>query len=1315
MFNNRVILGVVICLFLSFPMATLNIGTFNVNGCRGTEKRAALFDYLRFKKADVILLQETHTDQHNQSQWISDWKGSVLLSHGTNLSAGVAILCSSCVSSQPDMLEVMPGRIMRADIVLGDTHFSFFNVYAPNVGQERIEFFEILSDALSQCPHGNILVLGGDFNCTVNPDLDRNHDEPHPSSAESLRKLINDHNLVDLWREAFPGVKQYTWLKANSNHLSGARLDHFYVEKGNRSKFFKSSISPSFLSDHHYLSIVVSVSFPRILKSHWHFNNRLLQDCTFIHSFNLFWKAWREERCKFQSLSQWWDIGKVQIKYFCQQYTAHSTRVLKEKMKSLEQAILGQSSDCTNSNSTSIDSVAKDKLLLKNLLEERGKIALLRTRFTQLNDMDAPTVFFFGLEKKSREQKIFHQLKIPGGGVTTDQKEIRRYAFSFYEDLYCSEKCDEATADEFLCDLPKLSKEERVDLDSPLSFRELSQAVQEMCSGKSPGLDGLSAEFFKSFWKLIGQDIYEVFLECIDKGTLPLSCRRAILTLIPKKGDLGCLNNWRPVSLICADFKILSKALTNRLKKYMESVIHEDQTFCVPKRSIFDNLFLLRDIITVAKMHNLDIGFLSLDQEKAFDRVDHQYLFKTLEAFGFGPYFVSLIKLLYKEIYSMLSLNGSLTRPFSVSRGIRQGCPLSGLLYAISIEPLLVLLRRQLSGINVPSFPSAEPVKLTAYADDVTVVIKCSEDIISLISSLDRFRKASSACINWGKCASLLLGDWQGTGPPQLPQQCSWARDGFKVLGLYFGTKSYTEKNWEGLFDRVICRIQKWRWILPQLSYRGRCLVINNLAASMIWHKCTVLDPPKELLIGVQKAFVKFFWDGCHWLPPGVLYLPVAEGGQGLIHLESKILAMRLHTLQKLLYCSGKVPWVDFGLHILKNIGGIGLDKQLFLMQKSFVEKTHCLPFSFYISVIKSWDCFKLLRQEDEHYGIAEPLFFNPLFEMSKVSNVSPSLINKFLNAGITKVMDLIDLTKGQWRTIHELVEKVGITSVRIMEGLIGDLKASFPPMLTSLINNVLLNGFIPQTFPEVKVVLKDWEFDDDTSQTNLLKGYGDLTFYCIEKKMLYHICVKSVHLGQLKQRPDTKWRSFLSIPDGVYPSWSLLYKPPISKRCGDLQWRILHCIVASNSFISKLNETVLPMCPFCNVHDTIFHMFCECSRLGSLFELLEGILVKLGISYTNGLFILGCRYRRSRQQQCTLANFLIGQAKLAIYKTHQCKNSGEDVNLVTLFKSLVKSRVIIEYTYYRHTNNVLYFEWRWGFGEALVTKSESGNLVFNW
>ncbi len=84
-----------------------------------------------------------------------------------------------------------------------------------------------------------------------------------------------------------------------------------------------------------------------------------------------------------------------------------------------------------------------------------------------------------------------------------------------------------------------------------------------------------------------------------------------------------------------------------------------------------------------------------------------------------------------------------------------------------------------------------------------------------------------------------------------------------------------------GLANRVTGRLQKWRWLLTQLSFRGRCLIVNNLAASMLWHRVTVLNPPKELLITIQKAFVDFFfWNGHHWLIPEILYLPVAEGGQ---------------------------------------------------------------------------------------------------------------------------------------------------------------------------------------------------------------------------------------------------------------------------------------------------------------------------------------------------------------------------------------------------------------------------------------------------
>ncbi len=121
--------------------------------------------------------------------------------------------------------------------------------------------------------------------------------------------------------------------------------------------------------------------------------------------------------------------------------------------------------------------------------------------------------------------------------------------------------------DQLLEGLPNLKPEDRETLDTMVSYEELSEAVMQLSTGRAPGVDGLPAEFYKSFWNVLGEDFYSVIGECLQKGILPSSCQRAVLSLLPKTGDLGLLKNWRPVSLMCQDYKILSKCLANRLKK----------------------------------------------------------------------------------------------------------------------------------------------------------------------------------------------------------------------------------------------------------------------------------------------------------------------------------------------------------------------------------------------------------------------------------------------------------------------------------------------------------------------------------------------------------------------------------------------------------------------------------------------------------------------------------------------------------------------------------------------------------------------------
>ncbi|CAM2112984.1 unnamed protein product [Caretta caretta] len=248
-----------------------------------------------------------------------------------------------------------------------------------------------------------------------------------------------------------------------------------------------------------------------------------------------------------------------------------------------------------------------------------------------------------------------------------------------------------------------------------------------MPTNKSPGTDGLTMEFYHMFWDVLGPDLVTVWAESLQSGVLPLSCRRAVLALLLKKGDLRDLRNWCPISLLSTDYKVVVKAISLWLGSVLADVIHPDQTYTVPDRSIFDNLYLVWDLLELGRRDDLSFALLSLDQEKAFDRVDHRYLLSVLQAFGFKPQFVGFLWVLYASTECLIKLNWTLTEPVSFGQGVRQGCPLSGQLYALAIEPFLCLLCRRLTGLVLWE-PELQLV-LSAYADDVLLMIQDLGDL----------------------------------------------------------------------------------------------------------------------------------------------------------------------------------------------------------------------------------------------------------------------------------------------------------------------------------------------------------------------------------------------------------------------------------------------------------------------------------------------------------------------------------------------------------------------------------------------------------
>ncbi|KAI4888927.1 hypothetical protein NFI96_005928 [Prochilodus magdalenae] len=355
---------------------------------------------------------------------------------------------------------------------------------------------------------------------------------------------------------------------------------------------------------------------------------------------------------------------------------------------------------------------------------------------------------------EARPQNRMLHLRSVDGRVAVVLAEMRTIAMDFYMDLYGAVECDLSCRDELLCEL-----------------QELTTAVQEQTSGRAPDIDGLPAEFYKHFWGTIEEDLFEA-------------------------GDLGLLKNWRLVALLFSDYKILAKCLSNRLKLCMHSIVHDNQTYCIPYCTIMDNLFLVQDVIDLCGIDSSDTGLLTLDQEKVFDRADHVYLFKTLHTSGFKSGFISWLSILYSEASFMLKVGGGLSAPFKMGRGIQQGCPLSGALY-LAIEAFLHRLRVELQGFSMRGL--RERVALSAYADDITAFNVSQADVHALPHVLCLYMGASSARVRWGRCESFLLGQWERTGPPVLPAGLQWSRGGLKYLGVFLGTPLFQNKKWAGV------------------------------------------------------------------------------------------------------------------------------------------------------------------------------------------------------------------------------------------------------------------------------------------------------------------------------------------------------------------------------------------------------------------------------------------------------------------------------------------------------------------------------------
>ena len=875
------------------------------------------------------------------------------------------------------------GNFLIIDITVKERDFIFINAYAPSGGtnhsqnKRKLYFNNLLREIKKFNTDSKIICMGGDFNLTLD-DNDRFPDVHRKSckSKHSFLTLLHTLNLEDIWRVLNPSSRVFSFRSSNGNR---SRLDRFYSTSSERQN---TSIAyrPIFFTDH-YNSAVIKYSVTNVEKGPglWILNNALLKNKDYAILIENFWNTFRNKKNEFLTLSEWWEKGKEEISALSRKFGKDTKkREYKKEHKYLKMINNATRKVLTKPHLNHLIANLKEKI--EQIQANKAKGAAIRSRVKWRLEGEKATRFFFNLEKTQLSQKDMREIKTKTGEILTTRNEVLNEVRSFYDELYSAKDLDTMKQDSMISrtNLVQLSDNQRTACDADLTAMEMKRALFSMANNKSPGSDGISAEFYKTFWSLLQDDLRDVSNEWTAKKRLGNTQANAVITCLHKKGERNDIRNWRPVSLLNVDYKILTKTMANRVTKVLPSIINEQQTACVPGRCMTNNISYTRDAIAMANILKLDACIVSIDQEKAFDSVDRTFLLRSVKHLGFGKNFIRFLKTIYNNITAQIKLNGFLSAPIFPKRGVRQGCPISMILYVLQAEIIASFIRtnKNITGIKVNS----RETKLLQYADDTLFFLTGKKSIHELGKSLSFIQECLGTKINEDKSKGLWLGANIEKRIEDRPLGFTWDSKKIKVLGVVLsqdGSEKY-EDNWKPAFEKITKSIRVWENL--NLSIKGRALIANYILLSKLWYIATTVAPPKEIIIAnLERDVNNFLWKQRKTRTTTAnTQRNVKDGGLGVISIRLQIKAMQGKWIKKLHNDNSSGPWSDMMIFFLNHYRRTNQGKLVF---QTFITETGLrqMP-AFYKTLLRTWtDITNNDIKNDTTITdvLAQPIFFN--------------------------------------------------------------------------------------------------------------------------------------------------------------------------------------------------------------------------------------------------------------------------------------------------------------------------------------------------
>ena len=1181
-----------------------------VRGLRG-EKRYTIFRWAIEKKYDICMLQETYCTPEFTNQFKRGWKGSVYHScSNSHHSRGVCILLREGLQAEViNTYSDKQGRFLLLNIKIQGRELCIVNVYAPNTCSNRSAFFKDIKKLIDAhaCSKAN-LIIGGDFN-TVLHETDRAIPRADTSSV-TLRHLMAQFSLEDIWRKLNPQKIEYSYIDPQIR-ASHSRIDFWLISQNLVDDCINSYISPCPAPDHKSVTVELRVTCKIRGKGYWKLNNKHLEDPLFVEGVKqLISKAIKDyKECVTKSML--WEYIKRSVKEFAIKFSVMIARDKNLKENELLERINKIDSRMNrsyNENDRDDRQIAQHELT--QIYKEKAKGYQVRSRAKWVEEGEKSSKYFANLERARQESNCIDSLKDKTGQVVTDDKSILSVSKDFYASLYSSQRCsDDELTSWFNEIVPEnvLNETEKESCEGKITFNECRNALSKMKNNKSPGLDGISIEFYKKFWDSIGNVLVDMYNECYERGELVDSQNLSVFSLIYKKGDKADISNYRPISLSNVDYKILAFVLAHRVQNVVGNIINKDQSAYIKGRYMGHNIRLVNDVID----HYDQIGeegmlFLA-DFKKAFDSLEWNFMIQTLSFFNFGDSFMNWVKTLYGAPKACIKNNGYISDTFTLHRGIRQGCPVSALLFIIAVE-VLGLRIRQCKDIDGFVSDASASIKLTQYADDCLLFLRNKHELCTSLSILNNFGSVSGLTLNIGKCEGLWIGSAKNRQDNCTLFGINWPET-IKYLGIYIGHNKETlnKKNWSEKIPEIESCLDSWS--RRDLSLFGKIAVIKTFAVSKLVLQASVLVTPVEFTKRINKLFFHFLWGKKDKVNRKKVIKQLSDGGLGMVDIDSLFTSFKANWLNKIIASDHeKDRWVQLPTKYLRKIMSFDNIRQINIDDNTvFKELKECLP--FWQDVIKSFS--KLNSVKNTHLReniLSQQIWGNKCFIVRKTRRNEVLFFRNWIRSGIVYVRDLLF--------------KEGVVDCARVFNIVQDKRNLYIEL------NLIRQALLPY---------KQFIMNNNNQEAFNAESPAHLSLK--SSKLIYKSLVKS------KTSEITNMSALIELHKDPDLSCKSIFKRKLidikENKLREFNYKLINNILPCNANLKKWKISESDACDVCDNVQTVQHLLFECTYVKPLWEVAEMIL-NTNISFSDVLCGDHCENYLFGNYICTIFAFVI-------------------------------------------------------------------------